>query len=127
MTDVPQELLADKKLSKIIRAHGSVHEASEKRWRRPQNPFHSLVRSIIYQQVSGSAAASILAKFKRLFGDAFPRPEAVLKTKIETLRSAGLSGQKATYIRDLAQKFSDGTIHPRKFVKMTNEEIIDCE
>jgi DNA-3-methyladenine glycosylase II len=123
--DIPQELLADKKLSKIIRSHGSVHEASEKRWRRPKNPFHSLIRSIIYQQVSGSAAASILNKFKHLFRGKFPRPEEVLETPVGKLRAAGLSGQKATYIRDLAAKFEDGTIRPRKFVKMTNDEIIE--
>ena len=125
MTEIPEELLSDKRLSRIIREHGSVHEASEKRWRRPRNPFHSLIRSIIYQQVSGSAAASILNKFKGLYNNKFPKPETILKTPVEKLRSAGLSGQKAAYIRDLATKFVDGTIRPRKLPKMTNEEIIE--
>ena len=125
MSGVPPELLSDKRLSRIIREHGSVHEASEKRWRRPRNPFHSLIRSIIYQQVSGSAAASILRRFKANYGNRFPKPAEVLKTQIEKLRASGLSGQKATYIRDLAAKFVDGTIRPRKFTKMTNEEIIE--
>lgn len=113
---------------------------------RGMKPFEALVRSIIYQQVSGKAAASIFAKFKALYGIAipkdpddwskpspakrsgvnkkFPTPEQVLATPFETLRSAGLSGQKASYILDLAEKFSDGTIRHKHLHKMTNEEIV---
>lgn len=96
---------------------------------RGMNPFQSLVRSIIYQQVTGKAAASILAKFEALFHvpgkrKKFPTPEEVAAMPFETLRTAGLSGQKASYIHDLAQKFVDGTVQHKKFKKMTNEEVI---
>jgi DNA-3-methyladenine glycosylase II len=119
---LPQEILSDKKLACAIRAHGPLekHAAS-----RPKNPFHSLIRAIVYQQVSGKAAQSILKKFKGLFGNKFPTPKAVLEMPIEKMRAAGLSGQKTTYIRDLALKFTDGTIHPRRLRKMTNEDIIE--
>jgi DNA-3-methyladenine glycosylase II len=120
--NVPQEILKDPKLAKWVREHGLI---DNKDWRRPKNPFHSLIRSIIYQQVSGKAAASILKKFKKLFDDKFPTPEMVLAMSEEKLRSARLSGQKARYIRDLAEKFHDKTIEPRKFSKMTNEEIVE--
>ena len=119
---VPEEILKDPKLAKWVREHGLIDDNS---WKRPKDPFHSLIRSIIYQQVSGKAAASILKKFKRLFGNKFPTPLEVLAKADEELRSAGLSGQKARYIRDLAQKFHDHTIEPRKFPRMTNEEIIE--
>ncbi len=119
---VPPEILSDKKLSKWVRDHGAMEVES---WRRPKNPFHSLIRSIVSQQVSTKAAASILIKFKSLFGGKFPAPATILETPIERLRGAGLSGQKAAYIRDLAQKFVDGTIRPRRFPKMSNEEIIE--
>jgi DNA-3-methyladenine glycosylase II len=119
---IPEEILKDKKLAKWVREHGLI---DDKDWRRPKNPFHSLIRSIIYQQVSGKAAASILKKFKSLFGGKFPTPEMVLAMSEAELRSAGLSGQKARYIRDLAEKFADGTIASRKFPKMTNDEIIE--
>jgi DNA-3-methyladenine glycosylase II len=106
---------------------------------RGMKPFESLVRSIIYQQVSGKAAASIYAKFKAIYGipvpkdpddwskasKKFPTPEQILATPIDTLRSAGLSGQKASYIKDLAEKFSDGTIRHAQLHKMTNEDIIE--
>jgi DNA-3-methyladenine glycosylase II len=119
---VPEEILKDKKLAKWVREHGLI---DDKDWRRPKNPFHSLIRSIIYQQVSGKAAASILKKFKALFSDTFPTPDQVLERTEEELRSAGLSRGKVIYIRDLAEKFKDGTISPRKFPKMTNDEIIE--
>lgn len=120
--DVPAEILKDKKLAKYVREHGLI---DDKAWRRPKNPFHSLIRSIIAQQVSTAAAMSILKKFKTLFGNRFPTPQEVLMRTEKELRSAGLSGSKVRYIRDLAEKFRDGTISPRKFSKMTNDEIIE--
>ena len=118
---VPDEILKDPKLARWVKEHGLI---DDKDWRRPKNPFHSLIRSIIYQQVSGKAAASILKKFKKLFGNKMPTYAQVLAMPEETLRTAGLSGQKARYIRDLAQKFADHTIEPRKFPRMTNDEIV---
>ena len=105
-----------------------------------KNIFASLVRSIIYQQLSGKAAAAIERKFFGLFDpkvlntkgkrrdllDAkFPKPEQVLKLTDAQFRSAGLSGQKTTYLRDLSLKFIDGTMERKKFPKMTDEEIIE--
>ena len=93
-----------------------------------KDPFHSLVRSIIYQQVSGKAAASILAKYLALFPGASahkpPTPVMVAKMPTEALRAAGLSGQKALYILDAAKKFADGTIAPKKLAQMSNEEVV---
>jgi len=119
---VPEEILKDKKLARWVREHGFI---DDKKWRRPRNPFHSLIRSIIAQQVSTAAAASILKKFKALFGNRFPTPEQVLEKTEEEMRSAGLSRSKVIYIRDLAEKFKDGTIAPRKFPRMSNDEIIE--
>lgn len=48
----------------------------------------------------------------------------VLKSSARKLRTAGLSGQKVSYIKDLARKFSDGTIQHRSLHEMTNEEIV---
>ena len=93
-----------------------------------KDPFHSLVRSIVYQQVSGKAAASILAKYTSLFSGASPQkpptPEAVVAMSFEGLRSAGLSGQKALYIHDAAEKFIDGTISPKKLGAMSNDDVV---
>ncbi len=90
-----------------------------------QEPFQALCESIIYQQISGSAAATILARFKALWRrKKFPTPADVLKIKVDKLRSAGVSQQKAAYLKDLAKKFTDGTVDPKQFPTMTDAEII---
>ncbi len=91
-----------------------------------KNPFQSLVRSIIFQQLSGKAATSILNKFVLLFKPKkFPTPSDILSLTEVQFKSAGVSTQKAGYLRDLSAKFIDGTINPKKLPKMTDEEIIE--
>lgn len=90
-----------------------------------KDPFGSLARSIIYQQLSTKAANAILKKFLALFPKQLPTPRTVLKLSDTKLRSAGLSGQKIKYMRDLAAKFLDGTVNPKNFHAMTDDEIID--
>lgn len=91
-----------------------------------KNPFQSLVRSIIFQQLSGTAATAIMNKFIALFPrKKFPTPRDVLTISDAQFRSAGVSLQKAQYLKDLSAKFLDKTINPRKFSIMSDEEIID--
>lgn len=89
---------------------------------RGRGAYVALVRSIIYQQLSGKAARTILKRFLALYG-AHPTPQAVLSTSQSVLRGAGLSKQKIEYLYDLSRKFEDGTIQPRKFRSMSDEEI----
>jgi DNA-3-methyladenine glycosylase II len=113
-------LRKDAKLAPYITKYGRP------KLERDMGYFQALVRSIIYQQVTGKAAASILAKFEALFaGKNFPSPEQVRKKSIEELRTAGLSGQKVAYIKDLAEKFSDGTIREKDLPTMSNEEVTE--
>jgi len=94
--------------------------------RHTRNAFESLVRAIVYQQISGKAAASILAKFLAAIPHRkYPTPKEVLATPMRKLRGAGLSKQKVLYIRDLAAKFDSGYITPKKFPHMSDEEIRD--
>ena len=89
-------------------------------------PFQSLAHAIIHQQLSGQAAGTILGRFQALFdGSRFPRPEDVIQADVERLRTAGLSRQKATYIRDLAQKTLDGAVPSLKECdRLTDAEIV---
>ena len=117
-------LMRDKRFAKLVKKHGPPAF----KWNNFErgSAFQSLCRSIIYQQVSGAAAATILARFVALFPKSeFPTPLAVSKMPIEKMRSAGLSAQKASYIKDLALKFSDGTIKYQSLNKMTNNEIVE--
>lgn len=103
------------------------------------NHFASLVRSIIYQQISGKAAESILNKFLKLFlrqspkrlsgrprSTRFsPKPEDVAILTTAKFKSAGVSPQKERYLRDLAQNFLDKKIDSKKIPKMSDDEIIE--
>ncbi len=90
-----------------------------------RNYYQELVESIISQQLSVKAAATILKRFKELFIADFPSPEDILTQDIETYRAVGLSRQKATYIRDLAEKVIDGTVKFDHLDSLTNQEVID--
>lgn len=74
-------------------------------------PFEALAHSIVYQQLSGKAAATIFARFRALYDSLeFPEPVAVLATPHTAMREAGLSEAKAKAIRDLADHAGRGTI-----------------
>ena len=90
-----------------------------------KNYYQELVESIISQQLSVKAAATILKRFKELFTEAFPSPESILAMDIEELRSVGLSRQKAGYIKDLANRVLDGSIQFSHLDSLSNQEIID--
>ena len=94
---------------------------------RRLSPFQSLTHAIIHQQLSGNAAGTILKRFKAIYGDgSFPRPKQVTKTPLAVLRSAGLSGAKAKYIHELAQRTVDGKLPTLKQCdKMTDAELIE--
>ncbi len=86
--------------------------------------YAALVNSIIGQQLSVKAAASIKQRFRDLFNGDIPAPEAVINTPEETLRGVGFSRAKAVYVRDLAQHVIDGRIKFDRLETQTNEEII---
>ena len=89
------------------------------------DPFNSLARAIVFQQLAGHAARAIHGRFAALF-DGHPTAEAVLHTSIDTLRSVGLSNNKATSIADLALKATDGTVPLDRLDELTDAEIIQC-
>ncbi|MFZ1301211.1 MAG: DNA-3-methyladenine glycosylase [Candidatus Microsaccharimonas sp.] len=90
-----------------------------------KNYYQELVESIVSQQLSVKAAATILKRFKELFTSEFPTPEDILATDIEEMRAVGLSRQKASYIKDLAARVLDGSVQFSHLDSLTNQEIID--
>jgi DNA-3-methyladenine glycosylase II len=90
-----------------------------------QSPFASLAEAIVYQQLTGRAAATIHGRFVDLFRPRrFPRPADVLGQEDATLRSAGLSRAKVTALKDLAAKTLDGTVPPLRVLRRLDEEEI---
>lgn len=88
------------------------------------NYYWELIDSIISQQLSVKAASTIEKRFRGLFDSEFPSPDQILAKSIEELRSAGLSGQKAKYIQDLAGHIKSGKVSFDRIDNQTNEEII---
>jgi DNA-3-methyladenine glycosylase II len=110
----------DRTMGAFIRRVGPM----ELRASRGVDVFTELASSINYQQLAGKAAAAIHGRFLALF-DGHPTAEAVLDTPIERLRSAGLSGNKAAAIVDLAAKVVDGTVPRDGWSKLSDDEIVD--
>ena len=86
------------------------------------DPFVTLARSIVGQQISVKAADSVWARFSA----ALPviAPNEVLATPTDALRSCGLSARKAEYLGDLARHFIAGEIHVDRWGAMSDAEII---
>jgi len=96
-------------------------------WAPSADPFRALARSIIFQQLSGTAAGTIFRRFIALWGfegEAFPQPAQVLAASDDDLRAAGLSRQKVASIRSLAEHFASGELSHQHFHDWDDEEII---
>ena len=94
---------ADSDLGAFMDVAGPCRIA-ERAWAQPVDPFEALLRSIIYQQLSGKAAGTIHGRFVELFDGAGPAPEALLTLSEDQLRGCGLSRNKTAAVRDLAEK-----------------------
>lgn len=87
--------------------------------------FPALCRAIIFQQLAGAAARTILARFVALFpGARFPSPRQVIDAPEAVLRTAGLSRQKIGYLKDLAAHVQSRALNFHRFPAMTDEQII---
>jgi DNA-3-methyladenine glycosylase II len=104
-----------------------VAEGGPPRFPAPtQSHFEQLVQAITYQQLAGPAARAIHGRLiAALLGDV--TPERVLATPPETLRAAGLSGNKLASLLDLATKVLDGTVvlDSRRLARQSDDEVVE--
>ncbi len=89
-----------------------------------QDPYVYLLRAIISQQLSTRVASVICERFLNLFPGRYPHAEAVLAMPAETLRAAGLSGQKTSYLKNIAALHRSTPIDPAHLEALSDEEII---
>ena len=89
---------------------------------RRGEPFLTLARAIVGQQISVKAAQSVWDRVVACAGAV--TPEGILLKKPQELRACGLSDRKTEYIVDLARRFADGLVHPYRWPEMTDEEVI---
>jgi DNA-3-methyladenine glycosylase II len=112
----------DPVMRRLIREFGPCELKPETR----RSPFQSLVQAVAHQQLNGTAANAILARFKKLFsGCRFPRPEDLASVSDDDLRGVGFSRAKILALRDIAAKTLDGVVPAsRQIVKLSDDEII---
>ena len=87
------------------------------------NPFFSLCRTIVGQQISTKAADSIWLKFEKKCKKNIT-PNTVIKISSRNLRSAGLSRQKVSYLKNIAKAFINKSFDVKKIKKMNDEDAI---
>lgn len=113
---------ADPVLRAVIDEVGSVKDFYDG---RPTDHYGTLVRSIVGQQLSTKAAASIYGRLLERFGGRAPTPDEVLADNPDALRSAaGLSHAKVRYLRSLAEHVLDGSLELDRLPELTDDEVI---
>ena len=86
--------------------------------------FHSLAEAIVYQQLNGKAAETIFNRFAAIAGNPLT-PEGILKLTPEQMRSVGLSQQKSSYLRDMAERAHRGELDFSRLPEMSDDEVIE--
>src|SRR5450432_3473176 len=112
----------DPVMKRLIREHGICALKPESR----RSPFQSLVQAVAHQQLNGTAANTILTRFKKMFPNRrFPKPEDLVKVTDAQIRACGFSFAKIKSIRDIAEKTLSGVIPgSRQIVNLSDDEIV---
>ena len=116
--DYRLHLAKDKKLKKLIENHEPVTVSKQK------DVHFYLIASIMSQQLSTKVAQTIRQRFLALYDGRSPKPEEVLATPFETLRSIGLSNAKARYVLNVAQFAIEKGMDHKTLHKMDDEAVI---
>ncbi|MGH7719743.1 MAG: DNA-3-methyladenine glycosylase family protein [Gemmatimonadaceae bacterium] len=88
--------------------------------------FDAIVRAIVYQQLSGSAAFTIHSRLLNLYGGTPPLPAQLAATPDETLRGVGLSRQKIAYLRDLAARADSGALPVLRLHELEDAAVVEA-
>lgn len=126
-TDAASAHLArrDRKLGAWIKRIGAI--APDPRWRKPFDPVDALARAILYQQLSGKAAATIVGRVEAAIASDRFHCDTLDRIDDATLRACGVSGNKALALRDLALREARGGIPDlRRMSTMTEDAIVEA-
>ncbi len=113
----------DKRMARVIAKTGSFQFKLD----QCDSVYESLLEAIVYQSISGKAAATIYARVKALGSNGLcPTPAEVLALPDQRLREAGLSGAKTAAMKDLAQKTIDGVVPTLEAAgRLSDEELVE--
>lgn len=110
----------DPVMARIITTHGRCGLARAQR----EDPFIAMVEAIVWQQLSGKAAATIYGRVLDLLPDRVLTPSTLLAVPRATLRQAGLSNAKVAYVCDLATQVSTGSVHLDALTGLDDDAVI---
>jgi DNA-3-methyladenine glycosylase II len=113
---------SDPVMARLIDEHGALVRRELKE-PRAGDAYGALLRSIVGQQLSTRAAATIYGRMLELFGGHAPTPRQLLEVDPELIRSAGLSRPKIAYLRDLAEHVEEGRLDLEHLPELPDEEV----
>ena len=114
----------DPVMARLVGEHGALSVDARRRRPPPVYAYGMLLRSVIGQQLSVKAAATIYGRVLDLFGGQTPAPAALLDVDPRRLREAGLSGRKVEYVRDLASHILSGELELDRFDSLSDDEVV---
>jgi DNA-3-methyladenine glycosylase II len=115
---------ADPVMERLVDEHGAIVRKDLKR-ERPGDAYGALLRSIVGQQLSTKAAATIYGRMLELFGGHAPSPKQLLAVDPDEIRAAGLSRPKISYLRDLADHIEKGELELEHLDELPDDEVIE--
>ncbi len=115
-------LVADPVMGRLVEEQGRLDEEERARG-RPADAYGALVRSIVGQQLSTKAAATIYGRLTGLYDGTTPTPEELIDTDPDALRAVGLSRAKASYLRSLAEHVVSGELELDRLTELPDDEV----
>jgi DNA-3-methyladenine glycosylase II len=112
----------DRKLGTWMKRIGPLDP--DPRWRKPFDPVDALARAILYQQLSGKAAATIVGRVEAAIGSDRFHCDTLARCDDDTLRACGVSGNKLLALRDLALRESRGEIPDLRRMSTMHDDAI---
>src|SRR3954464_10051465 len=107
----------------LIDERGPIDPEIDRRASRP-DPYEAIARAIVGQQLSTKAARSIWERLVEILGGKLSPPAELLATDPETIRSAGLSRSKVSFLLDLAERIEDGRLDLAGLADLSDEDIV---
>jgi DNA-3-methyladenine glycosylase II len=116
-------LREDPVMARLVDEHATLVRRDLRR-ERPGDAYGALLRSIVGQQLSTKAAATIYGRMLELFGGHAPTPRQLLEADPDAIRAAGLSRPKIAYLRDLAVHVEEGTLELGRLPELPDDEVM---
>ena len=124
MKDHERLARADPVMRGLVEGLGELSVEARRRRRPRRDAYGALLGSVISQQLSTKAAATIHGRVLELFGGRTPTPAELLAVDPDRLRECGLSRRKVEYVRDLAAHVETGELELDRLGELSDEEVV---